>query len=111
MSKTKTKASDKKTAEKRTGNGDQELRDVDFVLEANGAERVYLCGDFNDWRPASLLMIGNPEADVWEKRLTLAPGRYEYKFNVDGKWIHDPLARENVPNIYGSLNSIVEVQS
>ena len=85
--------------------------EINFVLDHNGAEHVYLCGDFNDWKPASLRMIGNPDAGLWEKRLTLPPGRYEYKFIVDGKWVHDPDARKNIPNIFGSLNSVVEVQS
>lgn len=85
-------------------------RDVDFVLEWIGAEHVYVCGDFNDWQPACLRMIGNADAGLWEKRLTLPAGRFEYKFVVDGKWLHDPDALENVPNIHGSLNSVVEVR-
>ena len=32
--------------------------EVDFVLEFIGAEHVYISGDFNDWQPASLRMIG-----------------------------------------------------
>jgi 1,4-alpha-glucan branching enzyme len=84
---------------------------VEFVFECIGAEHVYICGDFNDWQPTSLRMVGNPEGGLWEKRLTLPPGRHEYKFVVDGKWLHDPDARENTPNIFGSLNSVVEVQS
>ncbi len=89
---------------------EQQCREVDFVLECNGAEHVYVCGGFNDWHPACLRMIGNPDAGLWEKRLLLPPGRHEYKFVVDGKWLHDPDAGENVSNIYGSLNSVVEVR-
>ena len=85
-------------------------REIDFVLECAGAEHVYVCGDFNAWRPTGLPMIGNPDAGLWEKRLVLPPGRYEYKFFVDGKWLHDPDARENVPNPHGSLNSVLEVR-
>jgi 1,4-alpha-glucan branching enzyme len=85
-------------------------REVDFVLEFIGAEQVYVCGDFNDWHPTCLRMIGNADAGLWEKRLTLPAGRFEYKFVVDGNWLHDPDARENVPNIHGSLNSVVEVR-
>ncbi|MDR3459900.1 MAG: glycogen-binding domain-containing protein [Verrucomicrobiae bacterium] len=84
--------------------------EIDFVLECDGAQQVYVCGDFNNWQPTSLRMIGNPDAGLWEKRLPLAPGRYEYKYFVDGKWVHDPDALENVPNIYGSLNSVLEVK-
>ncbi len=87
----------------------QSGHDVIFVLEYSGAEHVYVCGDFNDWDPASLRMVGNADAGLWEKRLNLPPGRYEYKFVVDGNWLHDPDARENVPNLYGSFNSVLEV--
>jgi hypothetical protein len=85
--------------------------EVEFVLEYDGAEHVYVCGDFNHWQPTSLRMIGSPDAGLWEKRLPLPPGRHEYKFFVDGRWLHDPDASKNVPNIYGSLNSVLEVQA
>jgi 1,4-alpha-glucan branching enzyme len=85
-------------------------REVGFVLEHPNAEHVYVCGDFNDWHPTCLRMIGNADDGLWEKLLTLTPGRYEYKFVVDGNWLHDPDVRENVSNIYGSLNSVVEVR-
>jgi 1,4-alpha-glucan branching enzyme len=84
--------------------------EVEFVLDAGGVEHAYVCGDFNNWQPTSLRMIGNPDAGLWEKRLTLPPGRYEYKFFVDGNWLHDPDAMENVPNQFGTLNSVLEVR-
>ena len=86
------------------------VRDVDFVFETSNAETVYLCGDFNEWHPTSLRMIGNAEAGLWEKRLALPPGRYEYKFYVDGRWVHDPGAQPTAPNPFGTLNSVVEVE-
>ncbi len=89
----------------------RQSREVDFVLDCNGAEHVYVCGDFNGWQPTSLRMIGNLELGLWEKRLVLPPGRHEYKFVVDGQWWHDPAARENVLNQFGTLNSVVEVPS
>ena len=95
----------------KTPAANRQCHDVDFVLEYNGAAKhVYVCGDFNDWHPACLRMIGNADDGLWEKRLALPPGRYEYKFVVDGNWLHDPDARENMSNIYGSLNSVVEVR-
>lgn len=51
------------------------------------------------------------EGGRWETTLSLRPGKYQYKFVADGQWIHDPNARENVPNAHGSLNSVVEVRS
>jgi 1,4-alpha-glucan branching enzyme len=85
-------------------------REVAFVLGSHEAEEVYLCGDFNQWIPGSLPMVRHREDHWWEKRLVLEPGRYEYKFIVNGVWIHNPDAPENVLNIHGSLNSVVEVR-
>jgi len=83
--------------------------EVEFVLDRCGAQQVSICGDFNGWKPDGLRLIGDSESGLWEKRLPLAPGRYEYKFVVDGEWVHDPDAAENVCNAFGSLNSVVNV--
>jgi chromosome partitioning protein len=83
--------------------------EVTFTLASPEAQEVYLCGDFNDWSPRSLRMIRLSGNGHWEKQLTLAAGRYQYKFVVDGRWIHDPAAHENIANVYGSLNSVLEV--
>ncbi len=83
------------------------LVEVAFSLNRPEAKEVYLCGDFNQWSPTSLRMIHHD--GHWEKRLTLTLGRYQYKFVVDGEWVHDAAASENVRNHHGSLNSIVEV--
>jgi len=85
--------------------------EVEFVLGRCGAEQVCVCGDFNGWQPDTLRQIGDAENGLWEKRLPLRPGRYEYKFLVDGEWVHDPNASENVPNVFGSLNSVLNVGS
>ena len=87
------------------------LIEVTFSLDRPGAQEVYLCGEVNQWSAVSLRMIRHGASEHWEKRLTLAPGRHQYKFVVDGEWIHDPEAAENVPNQHGSLNSIMEVHS
>ena len=84
--------------------------EVTFSLYRPGAREVFLCGDFNQWSPTSLRMIRQSASDGWSKRLTLAPGCYEYKFVVDGEWVHDPEASENVCNHHGSLNSVMEVR-
>ena len=48
-------------------------------------------------------------AGHWETTIALAPGRHEYKFVVDGIWKRDPLARVNVWNQSGTLNSVAQV--
>jgi 1,4-alpha-glucan branching enzyme len=80
-----------------------------FALNRPEAQIVYLCGDFNEWSPRSLRMFRRGANGLWERRVPLEPGRYQYKFMVDGEWIHDTAARENTPNLHGSLNSVIEV--
>lgn len=84
--------------------------EVTFSLDRLGAQEVCLSGDFNQWSPTALRMIRQGVSDRWSKRLTLPPGRYQYKFVVDGEWVHDPEATENVCNHHGSLNSVMEVR-
>jgi len=43
---------------------------------------------------------------VWKTTVTLAPGRYAYRFLIDGEWVNDPNCDEEVPNDYGSHNCI-----
>lgn len=82
---------------------------VSFVLKQPAARRVSLCGEFNRWSPDAGPMTRH-EDGRWEAIVALAPGRYEYKFLVDGEWLPDPVVRETVPNGFGSLNSVIEVR-
>ena len=79
-----------------------------FALVDLGAKQVSLSGDFNGWNSQATPMKKD-EAGHWETTVELAPGRYQYKFVVDGQWIPDPLAREHVWNHHGTLNSVIEV--
>jgi hypothetical protein len=83
---------------------------VTFLLLEPEAKRVSLSGEFNDWSPEAMPMKRHADGH-WETTIALAPGRYQYKFIVDGQWIPDPLARENVWNQQGTLNSVVEVRA
>jgi hypothetical protein len=82
---------------------------VTFVLLDLGAKQVSLCGDFNGWATDATPMKRH-DGGHWETTVALAPGRYEYKFVVDGEWIPDPLAHEHVWNQHGTLNSVIEVR-
>jgi 1,4-alpha-glucan branching enzyme len=50
---------------------------------------VIVTGSFNGWRQHEYLMHKGPGSwmgfPIW-----LSPGRYSYKFIVDGQWITDP---------------------
>jgi hypothetical protein len=84
--------------------------DVSFVLHEPNAARVTVCGEFNGWAPDATPM-NRLDHGHWETTVTLTPGRYEYKFLVDGRWIHDFSARENVVNGHGTLNSVIEARN
>jgi hypothetical protein len=81
---------------------------VSFVLIEPAAKHVSVRGDFNGWSPDATLMKRHDDGH-WETSVSLAPGRYEYKFFVDGQWVPDPRASENVWNHHGTLNSVVLV--
>jgi hypothetical protein len=81
---------------------------VSFALLEPNAKRVALCGDFNGWSPSATPMKRDKDGH-WAKTVSLAPGRYQYKFVVDGQWMPDPQAHESVWNYHGTLNSVLEV--
>ncbi len=81
---------------------------VEFQCFAPDAARVSLAGDFNAWKPDALAMRKDRNG-LWKASLVLAPGRYEYRFVVDGVWQNDPHALIQVPNPLGGWNSVVTV--
>ena len=81
--------------------------EITFVCNVMGdTSSVYLVGSFNDWDPVKLPMAKNKDGS-FRKKLTLKPGRYEYKFITDGIWLNDTESQENVMNPYGTLNSVL----
>ena len=72
------------------------------------AREVCVAGTFNDWHPSVTPMIRLSDGK-WAKELALVPGRYEYRLVVDGQWICDPAATENVPNPFGGCNAVLIV--
>ena len=72
------------------------------------ASRVFLAGAFNEWNPETAA-LNQVAPGNWQLELSLPPGRYEYLFVVDSKWLADPLARDSCPNPQGGTNSIVQV--
>lgn len=80
---------------------------VMFALEAAGARTVQLAGDFNGWKGDGNEM--QPAGRVWTKVVPLVPGRYSYRYVVDGRWLSDPLNPAVEPAPFGGYNSIVVV--
>lgn len=79
-----------------------------FTLPAPDAANVALAGDFTSWELNPKPMKKGKDGQ-WAATLNLAPGRYEYKFIVDGQWLEDPASAERVDNPYGGLNCVCVV--
>lgn len=74
------------------------------------AKSVHLVGDFNQWNPTSDPMEDTNSDGEWTLFYPLQPGRYAYKFVVDGKkWIPDPVNTLSEPDGFDGRNSIVVV--
>lgn len=52
------------------------------------AKTVSVAGTFNSWSDQSTPLI--KQGKSWVATVEMEPGRHEYKFIVDGKWITDP---------------------
>ena len=99
-----------------TCESESERRQVEFVCHAPEAKTVYLAGGFNGWDPKDTPMARSSNGD-WRATLPLSPGRYEYKFVVDGRWVCDvgcPDAPSHrcpvcVTNAFGTMNKVVGV--
>ena len=69
---------------------------------------MYLAGEFNNWAPDADLMAKG-EDGIFRITKKLSPGRYEYKFVIDGTWKEDPANPAKVPDPYGGSNSVIVV--
>ncbi|MFD2566011.1 glycogen-binding domain-containing protein [Pseudotenacibaculum haliotis] len=81
-----------------------------FLLKGfSDANKVILTGSFNKWDEENFEMKKTKEG--WKLTLQLRPDTYEYKFIVDGEWIHDPLNPAKVKNEYEGYNSVFSITS
>eukprot|EP00092_Neocalanus_flemingeri_P032730 GFUD01035600.1.p1 GENE.GFUD01035600.1~~GFUD01035600.1.p1 ORF type:complete len:3081 (-),score=832.05 GFUD01035600.1:233-9475(-) len=62
---------------------------MNFEFKYVGTKKsVQVAGTFNDWIPEDLY---NTNGDVWSKSIRLKHGSFQFKYLVDGVWMHDPL--------------------
>lgn len=85
------------------------MKTKEFKLYAPHAKNVRVAGSFNNW-DASGLSAKKDSRGNWAAKINLKPGKYEYKFVVDGNWINDPRCTKTVTNPFGSQNSIAEIK-
>jgi hypothetical protein len=79
-----------------------------FKFHASPKAKVYVAGTFNNWDPTAI-KLGDNSNGTYTAMVLLPPGRCEYKFIVNGAWHNGPEGREQVPNAFGTTNSVLVV--
>ena len=88
---------------------------VRFECKSEHASAVFLAGSFNDWNESATAM-SRDDNGIWNVSLDLLPGRYEYKFIIDGQWSCSPELLPDasralcVPNTMGTMNFAVDIE-
>ncbi len=85
-------------------------RRVSFEIDAGPGKTVSVAGTFNDWNPDAKPLADKDGSGVYRGAVMLEPGRYEYKFVVDGIWSMDARNPNFAPNDFGTLNSLLIVE-
>ena len=84
------------------------VRKAKFSFKAADAGSVKLAGDFTNWEKAAIKMTATENGN-WSAVIPLQPGRYSYRFIVDGKWQDDPQCKRRVSNPFGTENAVIEI--
>lgn len=79
-----------------------------FSITAPSAMSVLLAGDFTHWQQKPIPMKKEPNG-VWRASIDLEPGKYHYRFIVDGEWRDDPECTLRVTNPFGTENAVRQV--
>lgn len=80
-----------------------------FTLNAPHNAQVLVVGDFNAWSEEHGEMTYVQEEQVWKRYVSLPPGKYHYKFIVNGEWLSDPANPHEGENAFGGKNSVIQV--
>lgn len=85
------------------------IKKVDFYLKTQPNRRVFVAGTFNDWDAEAIPMKDETNSGNYHATIELTPGKYEYKFIIDGVWCVDENNPDFVVNDFGTLNSVLKV--
>ncbi|NIM19163.1 MAG: AAA family ATPase [Candidatus Latescibacteria bacterium] len=80
-----------------------------FTLEAPNATFVTVTGDFTNWSWEGIPLVRDPKDGIWKAVIDIEPGRYEYRFIIDGRWSRDPANTQAIRNEFGQENSLLVV--
>ncbi len=103
-----TKCAPKATKKKPTKTVRKTIPSTEFRIYAPDAQEVFVAGDFDQWNTSNNKMRRFKDG-FWRKKIKLQPGRYEYRFIVDGGWCCDPECGERCCNNHGAENSTINV--
>jgi 1,4-alpha-glucan branching enzyme len=84
-------------------------KEVEFSISAPEAKEVFLAGEFNHWDIQAMPMKRGKDGN-WKVQTSLPPGRYEYKFLADNRWVENFSGSELAPNSFGTQNSVLRVE-
>lgn len=87
---------------------DKSEKGVAFEFYAPLAGEVRVAGSFDNWDPSKYLLRKDATGN-WRLTIVLKPGRYEYRYLVDGNWENDQRPVACIPNTFGTWNCVVEV--
>ena len=80
---------------------------IAFTFYAPESKVIKVGGNFNKWKTAKLK---SAKTGIWSTSLKLKPGRYEYRFVVDGCWENDNQRQtELVDNGHGQSNNVLVI--
>ncbi|MEI6681053.1 MAG: glycogen-binding domain-containing protein [Bacteroidota bacterium] len=75
-----------------------------FLPGHRQSQSVCISGSFNGWSTRQTPLIRNDSG--WVITLKLQPGKYAYKYIVDGKWTNDSFNKLHEADTYGGINNI-----
>jgi chromosome partitioning protein len=78
-----------------------------FTYQDTEAREVSVAGDFSNWKKVSMTKVGS--GGSFTTFVYLAPGKYAYKFYVDGKWVLDAVNPHKKSDGVGHVNSLITV--
>ncbi|MBI1977828.1 MAG: AAA family ATPase [Candidatus Omnitrophica bacterium] len=84
------------------------LGGVLFSYLSREATSVFVAGDFNRWVAEPLRLI-DPTAGLWQKIVSIEPGKFHYKFLVNDVWRNDSSNPRIESNPYGGADSVIVV--
>ncbi|HPR18589.1 MAG TPA: alpha-amylase family glycosyl hydrolase, partial [Candidatus Cloacimonadota bacterium] len=78
-----------------------------YTPPTSGEHRIFLSGSFNSWKPDEIEMFA--DTGRYSAEIELQPGKYSYKFIVDGQWLADERADFFADDGKGGRNSVLIV--